>query len=400
MKNLLIISAADLTTSYIGRKHYFIRYLSDYYRIFLFNTKTYFKYKYEKTGANNENISFLNKTIMINSYPLRIKDMYISEAFNMIPNYKYLSNCIKENNISAILNFSHDTIGHLIYNKNIPYIYDLLDYRIDQVGHDFQSSIPLKKMSRKLLGFIQNNNLKGCTGIVACSKKLLYYAKQKYYKNNTVFIPNGTDLNLMNPKKVALLKNKHNFSESDLILGYIGGINWLTEIDLLYDLIKEHPIIKNRRLKLLIVGSGSHYEYYKSKAYEMDLSDVVTFTGYINRNISPEYINLMDIGLIPFKKNRVSYYSFPLKAIEYLACGKPLISSFIPAIKELHDKNEFREHTYIYKNESDIYECIKEILYKDIKLNPYKNHIRKELKNYDWKNLSLKYKDYIDSIIN
>jgi glycosyltransferase involved in cell wall biosynthesis len=41
----------------------------------------------------------------------------------------------------------------------------------------------------------------------------------------------------------------------------------------------------------------------------------------------PAYLRGLDVGLIPFRRNRVTDYSLPLKVFEYLAAGRPVVSS-------------------------------------------------------------------------
>ncbi|MDD3052677.1 MAG: glycosyltransferase, partial [Candidatus Cloacimonetes bacterium] len=41
-----------------------------------------------------------------------------------------------------------------------------------------------------------------------------------------------------------------------------------------------------------------------------------------------------NIGVIPFKQDNVSINSLPLKMFEYMACGVPIISTYVDAIRE------------------------------------------------------------------
>jgi glycosyltransferase involved in cell wall biosynthesis len=43
----------------------------------------------------------------------------------------------------------------------------------------------------------------------------------------------------------------------------------------------------------------------------------------------------MDVGLIPFKHNDVTFHADPIKAYEYLAAGLPVVATDLPALRRL-----------------------------------------------------------------
>jgi glycosyltransferase involved in cell wall biosynthesis len=49
----------------------------------------------------------------------------------------------------------------------------------------------------------------------------------------------------------------------------------------------------------------------------------------------PSYLAAMDVGLIPFKHNRLTYHADPIKAYEYLAAGLPVVATDLPALRRL-----------------------------------------------------------------
>ncbi|HEY0581919.1 MAG TPA: glycosyltransferase, partial [Chloroflexota bacterium] len=49
----------------------------------------------------------------------------------------------------------------------------------------------------------------------------------------------------------------------------------------------------------------------------------------------PSYLAAMDVALIPFKKDRVTYHADPIKAYEYLAAGVPVVATDLPALRRL-----------------------------------------------------------------
>ena len=69
---------------------------------------------------------------------------------------------------------------------------------------------------------------------------------------------------------------------------------------------------------------------------ELGLSEKFTFTGRIAYERVPLYINAADVCVAPFIKERNSKIGLSaLKTYEYLACGKPIVASSIPGVKDL-----------------------------------------------------------------
>jgi teichuronic acid biosynthesis glycosyltransferase TuaH len=54
----------------------------------------------------------------------------------------------------------------------------------------------------------------------------------------------------------------------------------------------------------------------------------------------PSYLGLMDVGLIPYADTPFSRASFPLKALEYLAAGRPVVSTEIDGLRWLRDTSD------------------------------------------------------------
>src|SRR5207244_1989459 len=49
----------------------------------------------------------------------------------------------------------------------------------------------------------------------------------------------------------------------------------------------------------------------------------------------PGYLAAMDVGLIPFKRNQLTYHADPIKAYEYLAAGLPVVATDLPALRRV-----------------------------------------------------------------
>lgn len=94
----------------------------------------------------------------------------------------------------------------------------------------------------------------------------------------------------------------------------------------------------------------------------------------------------MDAGVIPFKLDDVSQNSLPLKLFEYMACGKPVISTYVEGIRE-----NFGDMVLYASNCEDYVQRIGE-LHAD---EDFKNELgtagrKRVLNDFEWSKISLK----------
>ena len=80
-----------------------------------------------------------------------------------------------------------------------------------------------------------------------------------------------------------------------------------------------------------MIGDGPETENLCRLAQELNLQDHVYFTGAIAHRDIPSYVSLLDIAVQP----AANEYCCPMKILEYLALGKPLIGPRQENIQEL-----------------------------------------------------------------
>ncbi|MDF2722046.1 MAG: hypothetical protein K0Q59_1721 [Paenibacillus sp.] len=106
-------------------------------------------------------------------------------------------------------------------------------------------------------------------------------------------------------------------------LGYIGA--WAPWVDesLLLRLARDMP-----EAQIVIVGP-------KLRSDEPAFPENVVFAGYRNYSELPDLLGYMDVCLIPFRLNRITESTNPIKVYEYLAAGKPVVSTDLPEVRKL-----------------------------------------------------------------
>ena len=61
------------------------------------------------------------------------------------------------------------------------------------------------------------------------------------------------------------------------------------------------------------------------------------YTGPVPQHEVPAYLAAIDVGVTPYRDTAFNRASFPLKTLEYLGAGRPVVSSDLPATRWLRD---------------------------------------------------------------
>lgn len=148
--------------------------------------------------------------------------------------------------------------------------------------------------------------------------------------NKIFVIPNGVDINKFNSDINVNAETLINGSVTDkVILGFVGNFVKWHNFDFLLNTFKE--INENGNLILLLVGDGPVRNEIENLIQKNNLKNYVIITGSVNHTTVPEYIQLMDICIIPHSNE----FRSPIKMFEYMAMGKPVIAPKVAPIEQV-----------------------------------------------------------------
>lgn len=125
--------------------------------------------------------------------------------------------------------------------------------------------------------------------------------------------------------------------ENQLIISYCGR---LVEDKGVLELIRAIKSLKDKRLKLMIIGSSVYVgskktEYVHKLEHEAaDLLGGVIFTGFISQKELPDYVKAADIAVVP----SICQEAAGNVIIEALGCGTPVVASTQGGIPEYADE--------------------------------------------------------------
>ncbi|MBM7690815.1 teichuronic acid biosynthesis glycosyltransferase TuaH [Peribacillus deserti] len=156
------------------------------------------------------------------------------------------------------------------------------------------------------------------------------------------------------------------------ILGFIGGIK--PKLD--FALITKAARQKREWLFLFVGpdGTGGHPEFK-----ELLQEPNVLWTGSVPPLEVPKYMNLVDIGIMPYKPSPYNDAVFPLKLYEFLAAGKPAIGVHLPSTKKYAEEMVY-EHVNHVDGFIEACEKVEAVVYDSV----YANRRRELAKTKDW----------------
>jgi glycosyltransferase involved in cell wall biosynthesis len=156
------------------------------------------------------------------------------------------------------------------------------------------------------------------------------------YNNRSIYLPNAMDFNHFNPAATQQV-NPELSTLSHPLIGYIGAFsNWVDD-ELVFKLAEKHP-----EYNVVLVGP-----IYSGKERFLKYSNIIML-GTKSYEQLPSYLSNMDVCLIPFKINSITLAANPIKMYEYLAAGKPVVSTNLPEVQ-----SNASEVVYIGQNQED-----------------------------------------------
>lgn len=84
---------------------------------------------------------------------------------------------------------------------------------------------------------------------------------------------------------------------------------------------------KIRNVKLVLVGSGPNKKDLEKMVKMLKINDMVEFTGWVDYQLFPSFIRAADVCIIPQPSNPFIDTTMPNKIYEYMAMGKPILTS-------------------------------------------------------------------------
>ena len=202
----------------------------------------------------------------------------------------------------------------------------------------------------KFVAELEERMIRGCDLVFTVSQELTRRARR--WNPNSHFLASGASLEMFEgigkddiPEDIERIPQP--------IVGYVGTIGERVDVELLYKISRRFP-----KASLVLVGRVLKDRIDPEVLEGLKARDNVYFLGEREYRELPGYIAAFKVGIIPYIPERIKLNE-PTKHYDYLAAGKPVVST---AIEELL---RFKDYIYIARSHEEFLELLDRALNED-----------------------------------
>ena len=184
--------------------------------------------------------------------------------------------------------------------------------KYDKKGFRYEILLWLEKLSYRFSDVVMTTNV---------SYKDLAITRGGLASDDVFVVRNGPDLETLKtvPPIPALKQGK------SYLIGYVGNMGTQDGLDILLAVALHIKNSGRRDIHFTCVGAGSELARLRKMTLEMNLSDMVNFTGRIPDREMLEILSTADVCVNPDKPCEMNDISTMIKIMEYMALGKPIV---------------------------------------------------------------------------
>lgn len=141
-----------------------------------------------------------------------------------------------------------------------------------------------------------------------------------------VLVPNGCDVAAY--RLVDIVPPAEDITLPSPIVGFVGQLSHRLDLDVL-------RAVAATGVSLLLVGPRQP-TFPLAELAPLLARPNVQWVGPKPFNELPRYLRCIDVGITPYTDSAFNRHSFPLKTLEYLACGRAAVATDLPATRWLN----------------------------------------------------------------
>lgn len=167
-----------------------------------------------------------------------------------------------------------------------------------------------------------------CCDILMVSTQELLEDKRGLNKN-VFLIPSAVDESFLNLKDTSSLQSAGKFMEGipRPRIGFVGTFDERVDYHLIEFISQERP-----DWSITLIGLPEE----KSTIRNLKLRNNIYMIGWKDNNVLPAYVNYFDVCICPYIVNDFTKGVSSIKIFEYLALGKPVVTTDLPFFRHLH----------------------------------------------------------------
>jgi len=331
--NIVCISAATWDAPLWTNRQHIMSRLSKKHRILYVNPSIFLRTSIKRNIIQKlKNKKFIgvldgvNKNLWVFTPPFILPFGYafsFVQRINISLNSMILGKIMKRLNFDNPIFWFYDPEGVRYLKRFRPRLvcYDCVD---EYSTMPFYSSPRRKKRLERLEGQL----IKRSDTVFTTSIRL--FEEKREFNPNTYLVPNVGDFEHFNQCHNRNLKTPEDIATiAGPILGFVGAVDsYKLDFELIDYISKENP-----EWSIVIIGPKLDKSGKKIKAPERENIYYLGRKEYVQL---PNYIQNFSVCIIPYKITKYTERAFPIKVYEFLATGKPVVTTDLPAIQDLN----------------------------------------------------------------
>ncbi len=185
---------------------------------------------------------------------------------------------------------------------------------------------------------LREERLCRCADLVFCTSRALYERRRGYNPENTYLVHNVGDAEHFNAaldEELPIPPELAELRERGPVIGFVGAISdYKLDLELVLEVARARP-----DWQIALIGPVGMADPGTDVAAAQEAPNV-HLLGYRAYADLPAYIKGFDVATIPYRISHHTEAVFPIKFFEFLATGKPVVITPLPALEDYWGKVE------------------------------------------------------------
>jgi glycosyltransferase involved in cell wall biosynthesis len=260
------------------------------------------------------------------------------------------------------------------------------------VYHDIDYYPYVRSQWQKIIAIRERMVVREADAVISVSRPLVKLRKEQGAKE-VLYLPNGVNFERFD--KANSLREGEGTRAPTLLYSGTLDMRWGVDLPLqsMPKLLEKVP-----EARLLIAGTGEAEDELKSIAQSLGLGESVQFLGMIPYEDLPKVMATADVGLATSREEIFRHFASPLKIVEYMAAGLPVICSGGGEAELMID--ESGGGINIPFSPEAFAEAAQSLLTSQQKLGTCRQAAIAYAKSRTWENLALQLTEFLDQLDN
>lgn len=325
---------------------------------------------------------------------IELPNLFVGSIVNGYEPYNIILRCVWAINTNYDIVHSFETRPSVLLSsliskyKGAIWVVDWADWFGKGGAVEERENLFLKTLLRPIETFFENSR-KYASGITVISKflrersLLLGFSPQR-----VIYLPNGALPQEFQKNNTSNIKEVLNLPIGSQVIGYVGAA-FSQDIELMMSAF-EIVIASSPNVYLLWVGGNDSSTMVRRRN--------VICTGYVSENVLADYFQVCDVFWLPLRKSNANTARLPLKLMDYLASGKPIIATKVGDIPDIIADNQVG--LLVEDNAKEIASVTIQLLSNEkMRIEYGRNSLELVKKKYKWSTLCLQLREFYSCLL-